>query len=167
MRKKLKRNVFYFCLMLMLFLKKGGSSSLTLIQGNIFSSAKQVYYFSLEEASIDLSRPYLLVFFNVSCHLCWDELFVWKEFIERQQLDVQLVGVTRDPEVAVKLFIKKYSISFPIILDHRGYLFRLYHVRLEPFFLLGQGKEVIYRDNLLEPLATRREKLKQCLLTLH
>lgn len=165
MRKRVNRSVSYFVSLMVFLLNRNFSFSLN--HGNNFSLSKQVYYFSLEEAPVDYNRPYLLVFFNVGCHLCWDELFIWKEFIDRHQLDVQLVGVSRDPETAIELFIKKYSISFPIILDRQGHLFRLYRVRLEPFFLLGQGKDVIYWDNLLEPLATRREKLKQCLLALH
>jgi len=124
------------------------------------------YFFSLQEAPIDLDRPFLLIFFNISCQVCWDALFVWKEFVESRQIPVQLVGVTRDPEEAVSHFLRKYALTIPVIIDRQSQLFRLYRVRLEPFLLLGRGQEIIYKDNLMEPVTRRREKLEQCLLAL-
>ncbi|MCX7974103.1 MAG: peroxiredoxin family protein [Candidatus Aminicenantes bacterium] len=150
----------------LIFGKEGFPRFLFTYEANLGFTCQKAYFLSLEEAPIDRNRPYLLIFFNVSCHLCWDELFVWKDFIETRRLPVQLVGITRDPEPAVELFIKKYSITFPIILDQRSHLFRLYQVKLEPFWLLLQGEEVMYRDNLMEPIFKRREKLEQCLLSL-
>lgn len=131
------------------------------------SDVQKTYFYSLQEAPVDLNRPFLLIFFNVSCHVCWDELFVWREFVETRHIPVQLAGITRDPEEAVSHFLKKYPLTFPIIVDRQGHLFRFYRVRLEPFLILGRGQEIIYKDNLIEPMAKRRAKLEQCLLTLY
>ena len=136
-------------------------------EGNFFYfNFQKNYFFSLQEAPVDLERPFLLIFFNVSCPVCWDELFVWRDFVETRQIPVQLVGVTRDPEEAVSHFLRKYRLKIPIIIDRQSQLFRLYRVRLEPFLLLGRGQEIIYKDNLMEPVTRRREKLEQCLLSL-
>ncbi len=126
----------------------------------------KTYYYSLQEAPVDLERPYLLIFFNVACHVCWDELFIWQEFVSRRQIPVQLVGVTADQEEAAVAFLNKYPLSFPIIIDRRRHLFRLYQVKMEPYLLLGRGQEIIYKDNLMEPIGRRREKLEQCLLAI-
>ena len=130
-------------------------------------SLPKVYFYSLQEAPVDLERPYLLIFFNVACHVCWDELFTWQEFVSRRQIPVQLVGVTADQEEAAVAFLNKYPVSFPIIIDRRRHLFRLYQVKMEPYLLLGRGQEIIYKDNLMEPIGRRRERLEQCLLAIH
>ncbi len=176
MGKKLKGIVFICLFLYVLFLalsnKKGYGLNNHFLAlradfSQLGSNFQRSYFYSLEEASIDLERPFLLIFFNVSCHVCWDELFVWREFVESRKIPVQLVGVTRDPEEAVSHFLKKYPLTFPVIVDRQGQLFRFYRVRLEPFLILGRDNEIIYKDNLMEPMAKRREKLKQCLLALH
>ncbi len=128
---------------------------------------RKPYFFSLEETAVDLERPFLLIFFNVACHVCWDELFTWRDFIQLHQIPVPVVGVTRDPEEAVIAFLRKYAVSLPVVIDVKGRLFRQHQVRAEPFLLLLQGKRILYQDNLLEPISRRKEKLQQCLLSLH
>lgn len=176
MRKKFKFGVYVFVIglffnILALNIKVSGLNNQVLDLRTDIELARvniqKSYFHSLQDASVDLERPFLLIFFNVSCHICWDELFVWKEFVETRQIPVQLVGVTRDPEEAVSHFLKKYSLTFPIIVDRQGRVFRLYRVRSEPFLILGRGQEIIYKDNLMEPMAKRREKLERCLLALH
>ncbi len=122
------------------------------------------YVFSLEEVALNPGEPVLLVFFNVSCHVCWEELFIWRDFILTREIQVALVGVTRDPEEAVALFLRRYPVSIPVVIDRRGHLFRQHRVLMEPFLLLVKGEKIIYKDNLMEPLEKRREKLEQCLL---
>ena len=175
MRKKFKFFVFYF-LGLMIFNllasalmfngPKEGFALMALKENFSGLDLQKNYFFSLREAPIDLERPFLLIFFNVSCPVCWDELFVWRDFVETRQIPVQLVGVTRDREEAVSHFLRKYALKIPVVIDRQSQLFRLYRVRLEPFLLLGRGQEIIYKDNLMEPVTRRREKLEQCLLAL-
>lgn len=176
MRKKFKIGVLIWSFLMILSLlelriKASGFNNKILAlkrdEGLVKGNIQKNYFYSLQEAPVDLERPFLLIFFNVSCHVCWDELFVWREFVETRKIPVQLVGVTRDPEEEVNHFLKKYPLSFPIIFDRQGRLFRLYRVRLEPFLILGRGHEIIYKDNLMEPMAKRRGKLEQCLLALH
>lgn len=175
MRKNLKFGVLILCL-IQFFNLSSLSIKVLGFDNNIWSlkldtelaelNIQKTYFYSLQEAPVDLERPFLLVFFNTSCHVCWDELFVWRDFIETRQLQVQLIGVTRDPEEALNHFLKKYSLTLPVILDRQGCLFRLYGVRMEPFLVLSRGQEILYKDNLMEPMARRREKLEQCLLAL-
>ncbi|MGQ9472392.1 MAG: peroxiredoxin family protein [Candidatus Aminicenantales bacterium] len=146
--------------------------SIFLLIANLFlltgqPSQPRPYVFSLEEAALNPALPVLLVFFNVSCHVCWDELFTWRDFIQTRGIKVELVGVTREPEEAVAAFMRKYFVSIPVVIDRRGHLFRKHQVRLEPFCLLVKKEKIIYKDNLMEPLARRREKLERCLRRLN
>lgn len=135
-----------------------------LCPASLASSQQRPYVFSLEEADLNPQEPLLLIFFNVSCHVCWDELFTWRDFILTKEIRVQLVGITREPEEAVAAFLRKYPVSQPIVIDREGLLFRRYKVAMEPFCLLVRGEKIIYKDNLMEPPERRREKLAQCLL---
>ncbi|HNS04840.1 MAG TPA: redoxin domain-containing protein [Candidatus Saccharicenans sp.] len=123
-------------------------------------------YSSLEEATGNSSQPVLLVFFSVVCHVCWDELFEMKEFIEEFSLPVQLVGVSTDEKEELEKFAARYSFHYPIIHDKEKTFYRRYKVRLEPYLVILVGNEAVYCDNTLLDYSLRREKAKQFLFSL-
>jgi len=123
-------------------------------------------YSSLEEVSWNPSQPVLLVFFSVVCHVCWDELFEMKEFLEEFSLPVQLVGVSTDEKEELEKFAVRYSFPYPIIHDLEKKLYRRYKVRLEPYLVILVGNEAVYCDDTLLDYSLRREKAKQFLFSL-
>ena len=123
-------------------------------------------YSSLEEVSGNSSQPVLLVFFSVVCHVCWDELFEMKVFLEDFSLPVQLVGVSTDEKEELEKFAARYSFHYPIIHDKEKKFYRRYKVRLEPFLVILVGNEAVYYDNTLLDYSLRREKAKQFLFSL-
>ncbi|HRD03089.1 MAG TPA: redoxin domain-containing protein [Candidatus Saccharicenans sp.] len=123
-------------------------------------------YHSLEEATGHSSQPVLLVFFSLVCHVCWDELFEMKEFIEKFSLPMQLVGVSTDEKEELENFAARYSFPYPIIQDKERKLYRRYKVRLEPYRVILVRNETVYRDDDLLDYSLRREKAKQFLFTL-
>ena len=123
-------------------------------------------YSSLEEVNRNSSQPVLLVFFSVVCHVCWDELFEMKEFLEEFSLPVQLVGVSTDEKEELEKFAVRYSFPYPIIHDLEKKLYRQYKVRLEPYLVILVGNEAVYCDDTLLDYSLRREKAKQFLFSL-
>lgn len=119
---------------------------------------------SLEEAVPRPVRPLLLVFFSLECHICWDELFEMRYFLEKNSIPVDLVGISREPEEELRPFLSKYAFSYPVVSDRGKTLFRRFKVRLEPFrVILNQGS-VLYEDDSSQDFFVRREKVKRCLV---
>lgn len=123
-------------------------------------------YSSLEEIPEISTRPVLLVFFSLVCHVCWDELFEMKEFIEKFSLPVVLIGVSADESVELQAFASRYSFNYPIVRDKEKRLYRQFKVRLEPYRVILYNHQQVYADDLLLDYQTRRENAKQCLLNL-
>jgi len=119
---------------------------------------------SLEEAIQQPARPLLLVFFSLECHICWDELFEMRYFLEKNSIPVDLVGISREPEEELRPFLSKYAFSYPVVSDRGKTLYRRFKVRLEPFrVILNQGS-VIYEDDTTQDFFVRRDKVKRCLV---
>ena len=119
---------------------------------------------SLEEAVPRPVRPLLLVFFSLECHICWDELFEMRYFLEKNSIPVDLVGISREPEEELRPFLSKYAFSYPVVSDRGKTLFRRFKVRLEPFrVILNQGS-VLYEDDSSQDFFVRRDRVKRCLV---
>jgi len=119
---------------------------------------------SLEEAVQRPARPLLLVFFSLECHLCWDELFEMRYFLEKNAIPVDLVGVSHEPEEELLQFLSKHAFSYPVVCDRGKTLYRRFKVRLEPFrVILNQGS-ILYLDDSSQDFFARRDKVKQCLI---
>lgn len=119
---------------------------------------------SLEEAAADSGRPVLLVFFSLACHVCWDELFEMKEFIEKSNIPVGLVGVARETPEELRAFMARYSFNHPVVHDRKKELYRRFKVKLEPYRVVLDDNRVIYEDDYDLDFIARRERAKQCLL---
>ncbi|MGB9764754.1 MAG: peroxiredoxin family protein [Candidatus Saccharicenans sp.] len=123
-------------------------------------------YSSLEEITRGSGQSVLLVFFSLSCQVCWDELFEMKEFIEKFSLPVIIIGVSADEREELQAFASRYSFPYPILQDKDKKLYRQFRVRLEPYRVVLYNQQPVYADDYRLDYQTRRDKAKQCLLNL-
>ncbi len=119
---------------------------------------------SLEEAAGRADRPLLLVFFSLECHVCWDELFEMRYFLEENGIPVDIVGISSDREEDLRPFLAKYGFSHPVVSDREKALFRRFKVRQEPFRVVLDRETVVFLDDTSQDFYVRRDRVKQCLL---
>ncbi|NPV82703.1 MAG: redoxin domain-containing protein [Candidatus Aminicenantes bacterium] len=120
---------------------------------------------SLEEVTGYREGPLVLVFISLTCHVCWEELFEMKDFVDGMALPVTLVGVSAENRERLVQFIRRYSFSYPVIEDRNKTLFRRFRVRLEPFVvILDSSGEVFHLDDPALDFETRRELNKKKIL---
>lgn len=124
-------------------------------------------HLSLEEIPGYREHPTVLVFISLSCHICWEELFEMKDFIERMSLPVNLVGVSAESRERLENFVRRYSFNYPIIEDRNKALYRRFRVRLEPYVVVLDSKgDVFHQDDLLLNFEVRRELNKKRIIEL-
>lgn len=128
--------------------------------------ASQRIFFSLEEAVPAPARPILLVFFSPDCHVCWEELFEMRSFLQILSIPIDIVGISADPREELEAFLAKYGFSGPVVCDRARRLYRRFGVKLEPYRVILKGNEVVYADDYDIDFFLRRERVKQCLLEL-
>jgi peroxiredoxin len=121
-------------------------------------------YSSLEEVPAATTESVLLIFFSLVCHVCWDELFEMKEFVEKFSLPVLLIGVSADEPDELKSFASRYSLDSPIIYDGNKLLYRRFKVRMEPYRVILVKNQPVYADDYSLDYLMRRDRAKQCLL---
>jgi peroxiredoxin len=131
-----------------------------------FQDGEALVFSSLEEAVADSERPVLLVFFSLACHVCWDELFEMKEFIEKSNIPVELIGIAREAPEELRAFAARYSFGHPVVQDRNKKLYRRFKVKLEPYRVILEKKRVIYEDDCDLNFFVRRERAKRCLLAI-
>jgi peroxiredoxin len=119
---------------------------------------------TLEEAAGRPERPLLLVFFSLECHVCWDELFEMRYFLETNCIPVDIVGVSSDREEDLMPFLAKYGFFHPVVSDREKALFRRFKVMQEPFRVVIDRETVVFLDDTSQDFFARRDKVKQCLL---
>lgn len=84
-------------------------------------------------ASLLAAGPVVLVFFKVSCPTCQLALPFF-ERLHRQSTGLQVIGVSQDQADPSRLFVERYQLTFPILLDQAAErfpasnAFRLTHV---------------------------------------
>lgn len=124
-------------------------------------------YSSLEEVAGYRERPLVLVFISLTCHVCWEELFEMKDFVEKMALPINLVGVSAESRERLESFVRRYSFSYPVIEDRNKTLFRRFRVRLEPFVVVLDSKgEVFHLDDPILDFEARRDLNKKKILEL-
>jgi hypothetical protein len=135
------------------------------LPGQVMPEGGEVVIFgTLEEAVPQPDRPLLLVFFSLGCHVCWEELFEMKHFIENNAIPIDLVGVSCESEEELRPFLSKYAFFFPVVSDRAKALYRRFGVRLEPVRVILDGERVVYKDDTAEDFFVRRERAQRCLL---
>jgi peroxiredoxin len=153
MRKMTSLAVLYFISLCSVFL--GGA---------FFGGQRNRVFFSLAEAVTQPERPLLLVFFSLDCHVCWEDLIEMKYFIEKNDLPVELIGISSDAPPELEDFLDKYSFPYPVVCDKRKELHRRFKVKLEPFKIIIKNDAILYADDAYQDFFARREKVKRCLL---
>ncbi|MGB7294780.1 MAG: redoxin domain-containing protein [Candidatus Aminicenantales bacterium] len=136
------------------------SSSGQMIQG----SDDVKIFGALSEAAPQPERPLLLLFFSLGCHVCWEELFEMRHFIEENDIPVDLIGISPEPEDELRPFLRKFAFFHPVVSDRAKALYRRFRVRLEPFRVVLDGERILYLDDAAEDFFVRRDKAKRCLL---
>jgi len=119
---------------------------------------------SLEEAIQQPARPLLLVFFSLECHICWDELFEMRYFLEKNSIPVDLVGISPEPEEELRPFLAKYAFFHPVVSDRQKALFRRFKVRQEPYRVILYQDTVLFQDDTSQDFFVRRDRVKRCLV---
>lgn len=119
---------------------------------------------SLEEVPLRPGLPVVLVFFSTACPACWDDLFEVRSMIEENGLELELIGVTKDPERSIRAFLDKYGFPGPIIRDERKRLYRDYRVEIEPAAVVIEHGRVTYKDDAYRDYPSRREELKKWMM---
>ncbi len=119
---------------------------------------------SLGEAAPRPERPLLLLFFSLDCHVCWEELFEMKHFIEDNAVPIDLIGISSHPDEELRPFLSKYAFFCPVVSDRARALYRRFRVRLEPDRVILEGDRVLYRDDTAKDFFVRRDEAKRCLL---
>jgi len=119
---------------------------------------------SLAEAAPDPQKPLVLVFFSLDCHVCWEELFEMRYFIQEYSIPIDLIGVTMDKNDDLEPFLRKYSFFHPVVSDRQRELYRRFQVRLEPATVILENGRVLYRESPVEDYSNRKEKVRKCLL---
>lgn len=82
-----------------------------------------------------------------------------KYFVEENDLNIMLVGVTCELETELETFINKYSFHYPVINDIKMKI----HWRFKahsPYKIVLLNNHVIYQDDSHEDIVLRREKAK-------
>lgn len=128
---------------------------------------KNQLFSTLEVAAGENNGPYLLVFFSTSCQVCWKDLIEMKYFIDKNNISIRLIGVSRDLKDELNIFIEKYSIDCAVVIDTKGKLYQKYKVELEPYKIIILNKSVFYRDSYYESFQEREKKIKEVLLELN
>ncbi|MGQ9801498.1 MAG: peroxiredoxin family protein [Candidatus Saccharicenans sp.] len=124
-------------------------------------------YASLEEIPGYRQRPLVLVFISLTCHVCWEELFEIKDYLEKMDLPAIPVGVSAESREELENFIRRYSFSYPVIEDRNKTLFRRFRVRLEPLVVILDARgEVFHVDDPVLDFPARRELTKKKILEL-
>jgi thiol-disulfide isomerase/thioredoxin len=116
-------------------------------------------YPNIESLDNPFGLPILLDFFSITCSSCYDELFEMKLFIEENDLNIMLVGVTCELETELETFLKKYSFHYPVINDIKMKIYRRFKA-YSPFKIVLQDNQVLYQDDSHEDIVLRREKAK-------
>lgn len=122
---------------------------------------------SLEEAAGESRGPFVLVFFSLDCPVCWEELFEARYLLVKNTIPIDLIGISAETPEDLEPFLEKHGFFSPVVSDRRRELFRRFRVRLEPFVVVLEGDRVLYRDDDIDDLVTRREKLRQCVLAIN
>jgi len=88
-------------------------------------------------------KPILLTFWASWCSSCKEELPSLEKFSvgKKDHLTILAIAIDGENDRKIQSFIKKNKITFPILLDVRGWIARSYGVRMVPttFLIDGEG----------------------------
>lgn len=132
--------------------------------GIIAEEKKMKIFSSFSEAVPEKNGVFLLIFFSTDCAVCWDDLFEMKYFVEKNNLPVQIVGISRDSRKELERFLDKYSFNYSVVWDRKGELYNRFNVDLEPLKVILVNNKIMYKDDYYKNFSIRRKKIKECLL---
>lgn len=131
-----------------------------ILSGQAFAYNRESHiYPNLESLDDSSGLPILLIFFSITCFSCFDELFEMKFFIEENDLNIMLIGVTCELETELETFLNKYSFHYPVVNDSKMKIHRRFKA-YAPFLIVLQDNQVLYQDDSHEDIVLRSEKAK-------
>lgn len=83
----------------------------------------------------------VLLFFSVNCLSCQSEANKWPEKVgalKRRKINV--LGISQTGAKETEVFIRKYKINFPVLVDEWQVVSRLYSIDRIPYYLLINSK---------------------------
>ncbi len=107
--------------------------------------AEDVYGNKIVLSNFRNKKPVLLAFWATWCRYCTKELPGLKAFINEHQDQIQVMAVVSgESRTAVKNYIQKKNINFPMLLDEDRKIWRQYLVRGTPtHFLIDRDGKVV------------------------
>jgi peroxiredoxin len=91
-------------------------------------------------------KPVLLTFWLTYCVACKEELPSIEKFFEGKKDQLQIVSIVADGEKEKKAqeIVKKYKLTFPVLLDFRERISQAYGVKMVPTsFLIDQEGQLL------------------------
>ncbi len=79
-------------------------------------------------------KPVILRFWSTDCKYCRADTPIFNSYFDKYQArGLQVVYISRNPdEKTVRDFVADLDIRFPVVIDSRGELAALYHVKVDP-----------------------------------
>lgn len=79
-------------------------------------------------------KPVVLRFWSTDCKYCRADTPIFNSYFEKyREQGLQVVYISRNPdERVVRDFVADLDIRFPVVIDTKGELAALYHVKLDP-----------------------------------
>lgn len=79
-------------------------------------------------------KPVILRFWSTDCKFCRADTPIFNAYFDKyKKLGLQVIYISRNPdEKTVRDFVADLDIHFPVVIDTKGELASLYHVRVDP-----------------------------------
>ncbi|QPA32722.1 TlpA disulfide reductase family protein [Thermaerobacillus caldiproteolyticus] len=117
---------------------------------------------TIDGQSIHLSdfrgKPVIVNFWTTWCPPCREEMPAMQKFYQEYKNEVQLLAVhltSQDERQKVEPFIQKYGITFPVVLDEKGKILKLYNIQTLPTSYLIDSNGVI-RKKIVGPMTYKQ-----------
>lgn len=117
---------------------------------------------TLDDEQIRLSqlrgKPVMINFWATWCPPCRQEMPELEKFYETHKQHVELLSVhltSQDRRDKVGPFIQQYSLTFPVVLDEKGKILKLYNIQTIPTTYILDGNGVI-RKKVIGPMTYKQ-----------
>jgi cytochrome c biogenesis protein CcmG/thiol:disulfide interchange protein DsbE len=105
-------------------------------------------------------KPVIVNFWATWCPPCREEMPAMQKFYEENKKDVEILSVhltSQDQRQKVEPFIKKYGLTFPVVLDEKGKVLKLYNIQTIPTSYIIDRDGVI-RKKVIGPMTYKQMK---------
>ncbi|ANB57917.1 thioredoxin family protein [Anoxybacillus sp. B7M1] len=103
-------------------------------------------------------KPVIINFWATWCPPCQKEMPDIEKFYKQYKDDVELLSVhltSQDRRENLSPFMKKYGLTFPIVMDEKGEVLKLYNIQTIPTTYIIDGQGVI-RKKVIGPMTYKQ-----------